>query len=663
MNTENQSTVKKNAKPNSRLDRKDYERLISTVKKYENRIKEIEGSMYWRTYQFFTKTKLILTSDSYLKSDKWRFFQRIRFLFSGPGLRLIKKFIVQFFSLFFGKVARLFKASPSAHKDTYVTYMEKFFPRTNDLEDMKSSIELFKRKPTISILAFVNDGNFKYLNYFLNSLEDQVYDKFRVTFITHQAKDKINYTLNKVIRNDEVYNTLEYEQLGEFISQNVRDYVLVADISCTLRADALFHFIKEYHDQTHFEYSYSDHDHLNIEDKIHSRPYFKPAYSPHTLWSRNYIGQVCFVSKQLLESIALPPFPNFYGLNLKLTEKSKHVERIPKILFHQIQQDLEVGQIEENHIILNQFLNESYKGAKAILSNESAGCFEPVLPLTDEEPLVSIIIPCKNKGSVLDVCLNSIFDKSTYSNFEIIIIDNGSTEKSFFSTVALWEYNYPTRVRCYTIDIPFNYSKLNNEAVKFAKGEYLLFLNNDTEVLSNNWIEEMLQYAQLNNVGMVGGKLLYPNNTLQHAGIVLNIDETGAHIYSGAYKETAGYFNNVNCLTNYSAVTGACMLIERTKFNQVGGFDESLAVDCNDVELCCKLLEKGYFNLYNPNVRLIHYECLTRGNPGLSSRSMVRQRKEKSYFIDKWTTYVDDDPFYNPNLSITSKNYELKISE
>lgn len=656
--------IKPQNKKQSPLDRKDYERLISTVKTYENRIKEIEGSMYWRTYQFFTKTKLILTSDSYLKSDKWRFFQRIRFLFSGPGLRLIKKFLAQFFSLFFGKIARIFKASPKAKIDPYISYQNKFFPRINDLEEMKSNIKLFSKSPTIEILAFVNNDNFKFLNHFLNTIENQIYDKFRVSFVTHNANDKINYTLNKVIKNDEVYEIVEYADLVNQVKQLKTDYLLFTDISCIPREDMLYHLIQETHTQSNLDYIYSDNDHVLLENKEkYFKPYFKPEYSPQTLWTRNYIGNLFLTKKSLVNKISLPPSPNFYALNLKLTNKARAIKRVPKVIYHKIELDLNVKLIEENHFYLNAFLNRKISGAKAILSSESAGCFEPILPLPKEEPLISIIIPCKNKGSVLDVCLNSIFDKSTYTNFEIIIIDNGSTEKSFFSTIALWEYNYPTRVRCYNMSIPFNYSKLNNEAVKHANGEYLLFLNNDTEVISPNWIEGMLQYAQLKDVGMVGSKLLYPNNTLQHAGIVLNIDETGAHIYSGAYKDTAGYFNNVNCLTNYSAVTGACMLIEREKFENVNGFDEDLAVDCNDVELCCKLLANKLYNVYTPNVKLIHYECLTRGNPGLSTRSMVRQQREKGYFIEKWSHYVENDPFYNPNLTQTSKNFELNLSE
>ena len=168
-----------------------------------------------------------------------------------------------------------------------------------------------------------------------------------------------------------------------------------------------------------------------------------------------------------------------------------------------------------------------------------------------------------------------------------------------------------------------------------------------------------MQIAQLDNVGFAGPKLLYPNNTLQHVGIVLSVDDAGAHLYSGAHKDTAGYFNNTNCLTNYSAVTGACMMIAKEKFDAVGGFDENLAVDCNDVELCCRLMKHGFYNVYVPWVKMYHHECLTRGNPIISNKSMVKQNQEKEYFMGKWNDLINNDPFYNINLSRTSKYFDI----
>jgi len=641
------------------IKEKDYESLINTVQNYEERIKEIEGSIYWRTYQFFTKTKLILTSDSYLKSDKWRFFQRIRFLFSGPGIMLIRKFILQFFNLFFGQFKGLFKPK-TIDIHPYKKYKEEHFPRESDLEEMRNNIANLAKKPSIEILAFIDENNFKNLNAFLNAIESQIYEKIRVCFVHENISEKIKYTLSKVIGGDEVYKSVAYKELSENFKSFTSDYYFFTDVNCLPSADCLYSHVLNINKNMNCLFAYSDND-FTVADKWDEsyNPYFKPSYSPQTLWSRNYIGKCFLVEKNHLIDTKLPTKFNFYGMVLRFTHQGKHICHLSRILYHQIDEKVDAHEIMENHNVLNNYISTLKPGAGARLSSESATCFDPYFPLPKDNPLISIIIPCKNKGHILDTCLNSIFEMSTYKNFEIIIIDNGSQEKSFFSTVALWEYNYPTRIRCYRMDMPFNYSKLNNEAVKHANGKYLLFLNNDTELISPNLIETLLQFAQLENIGMVGPKLLYPNNTIQHAGIVLSIDDTGAHVYSGAYKDTAGYFNNTNCLTNYSAVTGACMMISKQKFKLVNGFDEALAVDCNDVELCCKLLDKGFFNLYVPFVKMIHYECLTRGNPMLSKRSIVRQQTEKGYFIEKWGNYIKNDPYYNVNLSKTSKNYEL----
>lgn len=637
----------------------EYTALLNAVKNYEERIKEIEGSIYWKTYLFFTKTKLILTSDSYLKSDKWRFFQRIRFLLSKPGLLLIKKFIQQLFSLLFGRVNNMINFRKGENNIEYKLYKEKKFPRASDLVAMKENLRNFTLKPFLEIFVMVNNDNFRHLNDFLNAIEKQVYTRFNVCFLVHSDSDLINYTLKKVISHDEKYRSVEYNTRAIKATEIHGDYVIFTNLNCIPAPNCFYQFINEINIRKEVCFVYSDNDFINPEQpNITENPYFKPDWSPHTLLSRNYIGNLFMVSKKIWQDIDQDLIDNTFGLVLNLTKKSKIIGHIPSILYHEHPEIINFKRILDNHNTLNKYLADHYIDAYAKLSEESLGCFEPIFPIKGK-PLISIIIPCRNKATVLETCLKSIFEKSTYHNFEIIIIDNGSNEKSFFSTVAQWEYNYPEKVRSYKIDIPFNYSILNNKAVEHAKGEYLLFLNNDTKLISENLFEELLQIAQLENVGLVGPKLLYPNNTLQHAGIVLSLEEAGAHIYSGAHKDTAGYFNNTNCLTNYSAVTGACMMIKKDRFDEIKGFDENLAIDCNDVELCCELLSAGYYNVYMPWVKMYHHECLTRGNPIISNKSMIRQNNEKNYFISKRGDLINNDPFYNINLSRSSKVFEI----
>lgn len=645
--------------PRTTSQEEEYNALLNTVKNYEDRIKEIEGSIYWKIYLFFTKTKLILTSDSYLKNDKWRFFQRIRFLFSKPGLFLISKFFKQLFSLLFGKVNRLIAFNKTNPNAVYDLYKERKFPRAIELKGMKDNLHNFSVLPFIEIYVLVNSENFKYLNGFLNQLEKQIYPHYHITFYLQSESDKILYTLNKIVENDDKFkivrrNTFEHEK--KYFDA---DFVLVADLSCELAAHCLYQMVYELNSRKKADFIYADNDFYDEAGSGQTRnPYFKPDWSPHTILSRNYIGKVFLTSARLWIETPVALMDNNYALVLDLTHRAQSIYHIPSILYHENPEHLHFKKILSNHDSLNSFLIKYYGNAYAKLSEESLGSFEPLFKLK-ANALISIIIPSRNKASILDTCLKSLFEKSAYRNFEVIVIDNGSTEKSFFSTVAEWEYNYPGRVRCIREDIPFNYSILNNKAARYAKGDYLLFLNNDTKLISEHLLENLLQIAQLDNVGFAGPKLLYPNNTLQHVGIVLSVDDAGAHVYSGAHKDTAGYFNNTNCLTNYSAVTGACMMIAKEKFNAVGGFDENLAVDCNDVELCCRLMKHGFYNVYVPWVKMYHHECLTRGNPIISNKSMVKQNQEKEYFMGKWNDLINNDPFYNINLSRTSKYFDI----
>jgi GT2 family glycosyltransferase len=641
--------------PKNSFQKAEYVALLNAVKKYEERIREIESSSYWKIFLFLSKTKLVLTSESYLKSNNWIFFQRIKFLISKPGFLLISKFLRQLFLLLFGKVNFIIGLNKGFEKVNYKLYKEKNFPRESDLESKFLNISNLKLNPHIQIFVIVNSENFVFLNSFLNSIEKQVYDHFFVHFIYLENDKKILYILKNIVKNDVRYSLHQNDLKLELICE----YGLFTKVNCILRDDCLYEFVNEINNNHTAGIIYSDNDFYSILNPLETQnPYFKPDWSPQTILSRNYIGDFFVVSKLLFDTIHIDNLSNLYGIILNYSYNTESVIHISKILYHQHEEEITIENIHDNHVELNNFLSKIEPNSYARVSEASLGCFEPVFNIRN--PLVSIIIPSKNKSYILNTCIQSIMQFSTYKNFEIIIIDNGSTEKSFFSTVAQLEYNYPNLIKSYRENIPFNYSVLNNKAVKYAKGEYLLFLNNDTKLISENLIEELIRIAQLKNVGAVGPKLLYPNDTIQHAGIILSLDETGAHIYSGAHKDTSGYFSNTNCLTNYSAITGACMMINKDKFMQVGGFDENLAVDCNDIDLCCKLLSQGLYNVYVPWVKMYHHECLTRGNPILSKTSISNQLIEKQYFQSKWKKLIKNDPFYNKNLTRVSKKYEIK---
>lgn len=649
--------ISKNTNPALAKNEEDYEVLFNAVRNYEERIKKIEDSPYWKMYLFFTKTKLILTSDSYLKDEKWKFFQRVRFLFSRHGLFLIGKFFRQLFTLLFGKVNSIIGFGKGYEPINYEKFKHKNFPRESDFELMQDNIKRFAIKPHFNLIVFINRNNFKQLNHFLKAIESQVYTKFDIQFFLQNPSEIISYTIEKIVSTDIRFSLVDEQTIDKVPEQN---HIVFAKLDCIPAPHYLYHIANAINNNPIIDFIYSDNDFYNKNyPDTTENPYFKPDWSPHTLLARNYIGDMFVTSSELLHKANIQYYNNVYSLILNLTHHASSVHHIQKVLYHKYQRNITSEEIKENHQALNHFLAMYYQNSYAKLSETALGCFTPKFNLANS-PTVSIIIPAKNKSAVLQECIDSILEQVSYPNYEIIVVDNGSTEKTFLSTLAQYEYNHPNKIRSIRIDIPFNYSILNNRAAKIANGEYLLFLNNDTKVISPNLLEEMIKFAQLENAGAVGVKLLYPNNTIQHAGIILSLDETGAHIYSGAHKDTSGYFNNANCITNYGAVTGACMMVSREKFEMVGGFDENLAVDCNDVDLCCKLYTVGYFNIYIPHVSMYHYECLTRGNPMLRPQARAHQSNEKNYLLNKWDKMIKNDPFYNDNLTRISKNYELK---
>ncbi|MCZ2128743.1 MAG: glycosyltransferase family 2 protein [Bacteroidia bacterium] len=652
--------ITEKGKPLQAYDEADYEALVNTVRNYEERIKKIEDSPYWKMYLFFTKTKLILTSESYLKGDKWKFIQRLRFLCSKHGLFLIGKFFKQLFTLIFGRVNSFIGFGKGYEPINYETFKQKNFPRESDFELMQDSIKRFNIKPHFFLFVIIDRISFKHLNAFLQSIEQQVYSNFEVHFVLQDPSEIMTYTLEKITASDSRFNFITEDKIVHFDTDTKNQFILYTKPDCILSSHCLYHFANKINNDRESDFFYSDNDFFDKNNYESTQtPYFKPDWSPHTLLSRNYIGDFFVVSTELYKRTKLQSHFNFYSLVLNLTQNAQQIAHIQKILYHKNKRNITSEEIKENHQALNHFLAVYYENSYAKLSETALGCFTPMFKLK-HTPLVSIIIPAKNKSAVLQECIDSILSITTYTNYEIIVVDNGSTEKSFLSTLAQYEYNHPNKIRSIRLDIPFNYSILNNKAAKIANGDYLLFLNNDTKVFSPNLLEEMLRFAQLENAGAVGVKLLYPNNTIQHAGIILSLDETGAHIYSGAHKDTSGYYNNASCVTNYGAVTGACMMVSKEKFQMVGGFDEKLAVDCNDVDLCCKLYTIGYFNIYIPHVSMYHYECLTRGNPMLRTQALIHQNNEKNYLLNKWDKMIKNDPFYNDNLTRISKNYEIK---
>ena len=403
--------------------------------------------------------------------------------------------------------------------------------------------------------------------------------------------------------------------------------------------------------------------------------HFKPDFSPDNLRANNYICHFSVFKRSLLEGTEL--FRTQYDgsqdhdMILRLTARAQHIVHIPKILYYWRSHK---GSVAAD-ISAKEYAIEAAKGAVAEhlrslgydnFRIESTRAFETIFRI--HYPLlagakVSILIPNCEQKAVLKRCIDSIIEKSTYTDYEILVIENNSYSSEIFSYYE--ELKKHPRVRVLTYEGEFNYSAVNNFAAKEATGEYLLLLNNDTEVITLNWLEELLMYAERTDVGAVGAKLYYPDKTIQHAGIVLGL---GAHRTAGHghYKvnyENLGYMGRLCYAQDVSAVTGACLMVKKSLYEEVGGLDESFRVALNDVDFCLRLREKGYLNIWTPFCELYHYESASRGSD-LKGAGAERYEEECGRFREKWKEILEKgDPYYNVNFSLDRSDYSLKIEE
>jgi GT2 family glycosyltransferase len=354
-----------------------------------------------------------------------------------------------------------------------------------------------------------------------------------------------------------------------------------------------------------------------------------------------------------------------YDLVLRVTEKTTRICHIPKILYHwrmipgsaAATVEAKDYAYEAARKALQDRLNREHNQGK-VQNGLWTGAYR-VRRHIDDRPLVSIVIPFKDEPQYLRRCLSSI-QKSSYGNTEILLISNNSEEEETFSVVEEFRQQ-DARIRFHEYNQPFNYSEINNWGANQAKGKYLVFLNNDTEVISSGWIEAMLEQATRKPIGAVGAKLLYSNNTIQHSGVILGIVGVANHAFRHLPADHHGYFGYANVIRNYSAVTAACLMIEAKKFWEVGGFDEEhLAVAYNDIDLCLELMKKGYRNVYTPYAQLYHFESVSRENDKLAPEGL-RFSQEKEFMQKKWGELINNDPYYNPNLTLDREDFSLRI--
>ncbi len=436
------------------------------------------------------------------------------------------------------------------------------------------------------------------------------------------------------------------------------EYVAMMDNDDVIPKYAIYEMVKVLNHDHEIDMIYTDEDKIDTSGN-RCDPHFKSDYAPDTLLSVNYFCHFTMLRTSILRDIG--GWKKGYegaqdwDLFLRFVEKAKKIYHLPKVLYHwrMLEGSTSIGLNQKKYAMdtavksIEDALDR--RRTKGIVHLHDKVPYYWIEYLYDKEPLISIIIPTKDYSSTLDKCLKSIYKKTTYNNFEIIVVDNRSVEKETFDLFDKYKRRYDN-FKVVNADMEFNYSKINNLAVSEAKGEYLLLLNNDTEVITNNWLQLMVGYAMQKHIGAVGVKLIYPDRTIQHGGVVLGMGGVAGHVFVNSPMNYEGIYGRLCVPYNYSVVTAACLMIKKDKFSEVNGMTEELKVAYNDVDFCLKLLDKGYYNIMVPMVELFHYESKSRGAEDTEEK-LLRFKSESDYMYKHWDKIISDDPMYNKNLS------------
>lgn len=458
------------------------------------------------------------------------------------------------------------------------------------------------------------------------------------------------------------------ENTNACIRMATGEYIALFDHDDLLHPSALYEVMRAICEHG-TDFIYTDENTFSEEPRDAYNPHFKPDFSPDTLRSYNYICHLSVFSRELLDSVGYfrseYDGSQDYDLILRLTEKAKKVFHIRKILYywraHKNSVAQDVGAKPYTVAAAKKALAAHLErcGLKGEVLDSSVPTTYHIKYEIDGNPLISVIIPNKDHTDDLDICLKSLYEKSSYKNFEVIIVENNSTEKETFEYYEALTQKHGN-IKIVTWKGNFNYSAINNFGVNYAKGEYILLLNNDVEIINGSCLEEMLMFAQRKDVGAVGAKLYYSDDTVQHAGVILGLGGTAGHAHKHFGRSHPGYMARASIAQNLTACTAACLMMRRDVFDEVGGLDESFEVAFNDVDLCMKIRKKGYLVVFTPYAELYHYESKSRGNDSTPEK-LERFRGEIDRFKEKWQKQLDDgDPYYNPNLTLTRDDFSLK---
>lgn len=638
------------------------------IKTIEAEIEAMRNTFVWRTAEQLRKNIYYRLLDGRTLAQK--------------SIGTLKK---EGFRQFLRKIKQHLSSQPDSatlglNRNDYDLWCEHNQLTPYDLEEMRNQIKEFDLQPKISIVVPVYNVDQEWLERTIDSVRGQIYENWELCLCDDLSpKPHIRMVLNQYAELDSRIK-VKFKEVNEGIALTSNaalnlatgEYVGLLDHDDEITPDALFENVKVINTSPEVGLIYSDEDKLDMQGR-RCDPFFKPDFSPELLRSQNYICHFTVIKKSILDELG--GFRKGYDgsqdhdLILRAVEMAESVHHIPKILYHWRKIPGSTAAVYDSKsyaweagrkAVEDSLQRTGIKGEATFAKYQGSYRARPTI---SGNPLVSIIIPFKDKSELLQTAIESILAKTTYQNYEILGISNNSNEPK---TQALMKElaQRDNRVSFTEYNVPFNFSKINNHAVEIAKGDYIVLLNNDIEIISPEWIDALLEFAQLPDIGAVGGKLYYDDNRIQHAGIVLGMAGVAGHPHHLFHKDDVGYYARTHIVHNVSALTGACLMVRKDLYKSVGGMDtENFGVAYNDVDFCLKLLQRGYRNVFTPYCEMFHYESQSRGYDNTPEK-MQRLEKESAAFNKKWKAYFDQgDPYHNQHLSLEKTNYSIKIHQ
>ena len=559
----------------------------------------------------------------------------------------------------------------------YSKWLPRHLPGKAELE--RQSRERFPWMPMFSVVVPLYKTPEKYLRQLVESIQQQTYENWELCLSDGSGADSpVRELLCQLAEQDPRIRVISNgrqlqiaENTNAALEEAKGEFVVFADHDDELTPNALYEFARLLNQNRNLEMIYSDEDKMSMDGHKFFQPHFKPDYNVDLLCTVNYICHLLTVKRSLIEQTGMLRSEydgaQDYDFILRCAEQAgrEKIGHVPKILYHWRSHEDSTAENPESKLYAfdagQRAVQAHYDriGVKAeVFKGEYLGLYRTRF-LRDSDPLISIIIPNKDHIEDLQRCIGAIDEKSTYRNYEYIIVENNSEQEETFAYYKKLEAENP-RVKVVYWDGNFNFSAINNFGIRHAKGEYLLLLNNDTEIINPDCLEELLGYCTREDVGAVRARLYYEDDTIQHAGVVIGFGGIAGHCFVQQKRGVTGYCHRIICAQDYSAVTAACMMVKRSAYEAAGGLSEELEVAFNDIDFCLKLGRAGYLVVYNPYAELYHYESKSRGLEDTPEK-VARFNREIKTFEERWPEILrDGDPYYNPNLTLDSQDFSLK---